>query len=181
MSGPITQTWGGAWGLPPRFQGREKLFPERFQLDRSVRSSDYSAANVLKSGDFLAAFSRHSDSGEQREWRTGWVKSGKEECEERRESSPPPPSPYSHPSLIFFLLTLYYAFPKRLKGFNRPFLSYLKPLFQSEAKCEAIGMKMILARVDLVCYTAVISVVTQRFFPGEERCVTTLIHGCVAD
>ena len=180
MSGPITQTWGGAWGLPPRFQGREKLFPERFQLDRSVRSSDYSAANVLKSGDFLAAFSRHSDSGEQREWRTGWVKSGKEEYEERRESSPPP-SPYSHPSLIFFLLTLYYAFPKRLKGFNRPFLSYLKPLFQSEAKCEAIGMKLILARVDLVCYTAVISVVTQRFSPGEERCVTTLIHGCVAD
>ena len=101
----------------------------------------------------------------------------------RREEGklPPPPSPYSHPSLIFFLLTLYYAFPKRLKGFNRPFLSYLKPLFQSEAKCEAIGMKMILARVDLVCYTAVISVVKQRFFPGEERCVTTLIHGCVAD
>ena len=75
------------------------LFPERFQLDRSVRSSDYSAANVLKSGDFLAAFFRHSDSGEQREWRTDWVKSGKEEYEERRESSPPPP--YSHPSLIF--------------------------------------------------------------------------------
>ena len=71
----------------------------------------------------------------------------------RREEGklPPPPSPYSHPSLIFFLLTLYYAFPKRLKGFNRPFLSYLKPLFQSEAKCEAIGMKMILARVDLGC------------------------------
>ena len=178
MSGPITQTWGGAWGLPPRFQGREKLFPERFQLDRSVRWSDYSAANVLKSGDFLAAFSRHSDSGEQREWRTDWVKSGKEEYEERRESSPPsllPPLP------DFFLLTLYYAFPKRLKGFNRPFLSYLKPLFQSEAKCEAIGMKLILARVDLVCYTAVISIVTQRFSPGEERCVTTLIHGCVAD
>lgn len=65
------------------------MFPERFQLDRSVRSSDYSAANVLKSGDFLAAFSRHSDSGEQREWRTDWVKSGKEEYEERRESSPP--------------------------------------------------------------------------------------------
>lgn len=69
---------------------------------RSVgKVSDYSAANVLKSGDFLAAFSRHSDSGEQREWRTDWVKSGKEEYEERRESSPPPPSPYSHPSLIF--------------------------------------------------------------------------------
>ena len=30
---------------------------------------------------------------------------------------------------------------------SRPFLSYLKPLFQSEAKCEAIGMKMILACV----------------------------------
>ena len=155
------------------------MFPERFQLDRSVRSSDYSAANVLKSGDFLAAFSRHSDSGEQREWRTDWVKSGKEEYEERRESSPPsllPPLP------DFFLLTLYYAFPKRLKGFNRPFLSYLKPLFQSEAKCEDIGMKLILARVDLVCFTAVmLRVVTQRSSPGEKRCVTTLIHGCVAD
>ena len=155
------------------------MFPERFQLDRSVRSSDYSAANVLKSGDFLAAFSRHSDSGEQREWRTDWVKSGKEEYEERRESSPPsllPPPP------DFFLLTLYYAFPKRLKGFNRPFLSYLKPLFQSEAKCEDIGMKLILARVDLVCFTAVmLRVVTQRSSPGEKRCVTTLIHGCVAD
>ena len=75
------------------------MFPERFQLDRSVRSSDYSAANVLKSGDFLAAFSRHSDSGEQREGRTDWVKSGKEEYGERREG--PPPSPYSHPSLMF--------------------------------------------------------------------------------
>ena len=75
----------------------------------------------------------------------------------RREEGklPPPPSPYSHPSLIFFVLTLYYAFPKRLKGFNRPFLSYLKPLFQSEAKFEAIGMKLILARVDLVCVASV--------------------------
>ena len=80
------------------FRVEKKFFPERFQLDRSVRSSDYSAANVLKSGDFLAAFFRHSDSGEQREWRTDWVKSGKEEYGERRES---PPSPYSHLSLIF--------------------------------------------------------------------------------
>ena len=100
----------------------------------------------------------------------------------RREEGKPPPSLSLLPPLPdFFLLTLYYAFPKPLKSFNRPFLSYLKPLFQSEAKCEAIGMKMILARVDLVCYTAVISVATQRFSPGEERCVTTLIHGCVAD
>ena len=98
----------------------------------------------------------------------------------RREEGKLPPS-LLPPLPDFFVLTLYYAFPKRLKGFNRPFLSYLKPLFQSEAKCEAIGMKLILARVDLVCYTAVISVVTQRFSPGEERCVTTLIHGCVAD
>ena len=101
----------------------------------------------------------------------------------RREEGKPPPHSLSllPPLPDFFLLTLYYAFPKPLKSFNRPFLSYLKPLFQSEAKCEAIGMKMILARVDLVCYTAVISVVTQRFSPGEERCVTTLIRGCVAD
>ena len=129
------------------------MFPERFQLDRSVRSSDYSAANVLKSGDFLAAFSRHSDSGEQREGRTDWVKSGKEEYGERREG---PPLSLLPPLPNVFLLTLYYAFPKRLKGFNRPFLSYLKPLFQSEAKCEAIGMKMISAHVDLVCYNCLL-------------------------
>ena len=125
----------------------------------------------MKSGDFLAAYSRHSDSGEQRKWRTDWVKSGKEE---RGGKAPPPLPPYSHPSLIIsFSLYNYYAFPKRLKGFNRPFLIFfhLKPLFQSEAKREAIGMK---TRVDLVCYTAVISVVTQRSSPGEERCVTTL-------
>ena len=77
---------------------------------RSVgKVSDYSAANVLKSGDFLAAFSRHSDSGEQREWRTDRVKSGKEEYEERRESSPPslsllPPLPDFFPS--HFILRL---------------------------------------------------------------------------
>ena len=115
----------------------------------------------------------NSTNGEQ----TGWKA---EKKNTKRGGKAPPPS-LLPPLPDFFLLTLYYAFPKRLKGFNRPFLSYLKPLFQSEAKCEAIGMKMILARVDLVCYTAVISVVTQRFSPGEERCVTTLIHGCVAD
>lgn len=66
-------------------------------------SSDYSAANVLKSGDFLAAFSRHSDSGEQREWRTDWVKFFKAEKKntKRGGKAPPPSSPYSHPSLIF--------------------------------------------------------------------------------
>ena len=40
------------------------------------------------------------------------------------------------------------------------------------------------ARYNLVCYTAVFSVVTQRSSPlisGEERCVTTLKNGCVAD
>ena len=63
----------------------------------------------------------------------------------REEGKNPPPVSLLPPLPDFFLLTLYYAFPKRLKGFNRPFLSYLKPLFQSEAKCEAIGMKMILA------------------------------------
>ena len=100
----------------------------------------------------------------------------------RREEGKLPPSLSLLPPLPdFFPSHFILRLPKAVERLYRPFLSYLKPLFQSEAKCEAIGMKMILARVDLVCYTAVISVVTQRFFPGEERCVTTLIHGCVAD
>ena len=33
----------------------------------------------------------------------------------------------------------------------------------------------------LVCYTAVLSLVTQRSSSGEERCMTTLKNGCVAD
>ena len=33
----------------------------------------------------------------------------------------------------------------------------------------------------LVCYTAVLSLVTQCSSSGEERCVTTLKNGCVAD